>query len=291
VMEYLLHILILTCIYGVLAMALDIVVGHAGLLSMTQAAFFGIGAYASALLTTVAGVPWPVGLGIGMVLSSLMACAIALPSLRVHDDYFVVATLGFQMVAYSLLNNWIGLTQGPFGVAGIPPLTVGGYPMRSAWMFALVALVFCGISWFVVARVGRSPFGRVLRAIREDEILVLALGKDTLYFKVTAFVVSGALAAAAGTLYAHYTTYVDPSSFTIMESILIASMVIIGGAGSPWGPILGAVVLVTIPEGLRFLGLPVGMAGHIRQVVYGSTLVLVMVARPRGIIGRYSFGR
>jgi branched-chain amino acid transport system permease protein len=131
----------------------------------------------------------------------------------------------------------------------------------------------------------------VLHAIREDEVFTRALGKNTLRYKVTAFAVSAALAASAGSLYAHYIIYIDPTSFTVMESILVISMVIIGGAGSPWGPLVGAVVLVTLPEALRFVGLPSSVAANLRQIFYGALLVIMMMFRPRGLVGRYGFGR
>jgi branched-chain amino acid transport system permease protein len=131
----------------------------------------------------------------------------------------------------------------------------------------------------------------VLHAIREDEVFAKAQGKNTVCFKVTAFAVSAALAAMAGSLYAHYITYIDPTSFTVMESILIISMVIIGGAGSLWGPLVGAVVLVTLPEALRFVGLPSAVAANLRQIIYGSLLVIMMMFRPRGLVGKYGFSK
>ena len=140
-------------------------------------------------------------------------------------------------------------------------------------------------------RLASSPFGRVLRSIREDEPFAASLGKNTLRFKVTAFAVSAALAASAGGLYAHYNTYIDPSSFTVMESILVVSMVIVGGAGSLWGPVIGAVVLVSLPEALRFVGLPVSVAANVRQILYGGLLVIMIMFRPRGLVGTYVFGR
>ncbi|MEK7676048.1 MAG: branched-chain amino acid ABC transporter permease [Verrucomicrobiota bacterium] len=143
----------------------------------------------------------------------------------------------------------------------------------------------------MVWRITSSPFGRVLHAIREDDVFAKAHGKNTLYFKVTAFAGSAALAAMAGSLYAHYITYIDPTSFTVMESILIISMVIIGGAGSLWGPLVGAIVLMTLPEALRFIGLPSAVAANLRQIIYGSLLVITMMFRPRGLVGKYGFSK
>lgn len=153
-----------------------------------------------------------------------------------------------------------------------------GWAVQSHFEFVILSTILVSLAFLVVGRITTSPFGRVLRAIREDEVYAQAMGKNTLRFKITAFAVSAVLAASAGSLYAHYVTYIDPTSFTVMESILVISMVIIGGAGSLWGPVIGAVVLVTLPEALRFLGLPSGVAANLRQVIYGILLVLMRKA-------------
>lgn len=290
-MEYLLHILVLVGIYTVLAVSLDLLAGHTGLLSIAHAAFYGLGAYTSALLAVHFGAPFLVGVLAGMAVAVLISFVVSLPSLRLHDDYFVIATFGFQMILFSIFNNWMDLTRGPLGIPGIPQPEIFGWTIQSHIGFVVLSAVFAAIAYVVVGRLAASPFGRVLRAIREDEVFAESLGKNTLKFKVIAFAVSAALAASAGSLYAHYITYIDPTSFTVMESILVISMVIIGGAGSPWGPLIGAVVLVTLPEALRFIGLPSAVAANLRQIFYGTLLVVMMMVRPRGLVGRYGFGR
>lgn len=290
-MEYFLHILVLIGAFTTLAVSLDLVAGYTGLLSIAHAAFYGVGAYTSALLAVNLGASFPVGLLMGMLLAALVSLVVSLPSLRLHDDYFVIATFGFQMILFSVFNNWMELTRGPLGIPGIPQPVIFGWTVQSHFEFVLLAAVLAGFTYLVVNSIATSPFGRVLRAIREDEVFAQAMGKNTLRFKVSAFAVSAALAASAGSLYAHYVTYIDPTSFTVMESILVISMVIIGGAGSRWGPVIGAVVLVTLPEALRFLGLPSGVAANLRQVIYGILLVLMMMFRPQGLVGRYGFRR
>jgi len=171
-----------------------------------------------------------------MVVAVLISFVVSLPSLRLNDDYFVIATFGFQMILFSVFNNWMSLTHGPLGIPGIPQPVIFGWHVTSHLDFLILAVAFACFAYIVVWRITSSPFGRVLHAIREDEVFAKAHGKNTLYFKVTAFAVSAALAASAGSLYASYITYIDPTSFTVMESILIISMVIIGGAGSLWGP-------------------------------------------------------
>lgn len=290
-MDYLLHILIFVGIYAILAVSLDLIVGHAGFLSMAHGAFLGLGAYASALVTVQWGAPFFVGILSGAALAAVVSLLVSIPSLRLHGDYFIIATFGFQIIVFSVFNNWMEVTRGPLGIPGIPQPVILGWHVDSNVEFVVLVTVIAVLAYLVVWRITTSPFGRVLRAIREDEVTARAMGKNTLRFKVTAFAVSAALAASAGSLYAHYITYIDPTSFTVMESILIISMVIVGGAGSLWGPLIGAFVLVTLPEGLRFLGLPSAVAAHLRQIIYGSLLVVMMMVRPRGLVGRYSFGR
>jgi len=290
-MEYFAHILIVIGIYIVLAVSLDLLVGQTGLLSVAHAAFYGLGAYTSALLTLHLGCSFIVGTLAGMAVASGISLIVSLPTARLHDDYFVIASFGFQMILFSTLNNWMTLTRGPLGIPNIPAPVVFGFRIQSHLSFVVLAAVFAMIATLVVRRLSVSPFGRVLRAIREDESFVLAVGKNPLQFKVIAFAVSAALGASAGSLYAHYVSYLAPTSFTVLESILVISMVIIGGSGSIFGPLVGATVLVLLPEAFRFLGFPTNTAANLRQVVYGTCLVAMMMLRPKGLIGKYGFGR
>lgn len=290
-MEYTFHILVLVGIYTTLAVSLDLLVGHTGLLSVAQAAFFGVGAYASALLEVHFGVPFLIAVASSMALAVLVAIVVASPSLRLQDDFFIIATLGFQMILFTVFNNWTNLTRGPLGIPGIPRPVIFGWTVQSHVEFVFLAFVIAASAYLVVGILSTGPFGRVLHAIREDEIFTESVGKHALKFKLTAFAVSAALAACAGSLYAHYMTYIDPTSFTVMESILVVSMIIIGGAGSRWGPLVGAVVLVTLPEALRFVGFPSSVAANLRQIIYGALLVIIIMFRPRGLMGKYGFGR
>lgn len=290
-MDYFLHVVIIAGIYIVLAVSLDLLAGHTGRVSLASAAFYGLGAYSSALWVVKSGGGFLTGTVVGIVVACLASFLISLPSIRLHDDYFVIATFGFQVIVFNIFNNWIEITRGPMGIPGISQPVILGWHVVSHLDFLVLAVVFAGLSYVVVGLLSSSPFGRVLHAIREDEGFAEAHGKDTVYFKVTAFAVSAALAAMAGSLYAHYIAYVDPTSFTVMESILIISMVIIGGAGSLWGPLVGAFALVTLPEALRFVDLPNAVAANTRQIIYGALLVIMMMFRPRGLVGKYGFSR
>jgi branched-chain amino acid transport system permease protein len=289
--DYLLRIGVLVEIYAVLAVSLDLIAGHTGQVSLAHAAFYGIGAYTSAIMTIHLGVPFGCALLLSFVTAGLTSFIISLPALRLLGDYFVMATFGFQMVVFSVLNNWSSVTNGPLGIAGIPEPTILGVQVDSSAKFFVLAGFILLVSWLLVNRIVESPFGRVLHAVREDEVFARSMGKDTVRFKVIAFGLGCALAGAAGSLYAHYVAYVDPNTFSAMDSIMILSMVIIGGASSRWGSIIGAIIIACIPEALRFLGLPGAIASNLRQIIYGGLLVAVILSRPRGLFGQYGFER
>lgn len=275
-------------IFAILAVSLDLLVGQAGQLSLAQGAFFGIGAYVAAILAMDFGISFVAATMAAMAAGAVLSLAVSLPSVRLYGDYFTIATFGFQMIVFSVLNNWIEITAGPMGIRNIPVPSVFGVSIASQWSFAILTAVFVGLSYAVAFLVSSSPFGRVLRAIREDELFAQALGKDTTRFKIKTFALASSIAASAGSLYGSFVSFIDPTSFTVFESILVVSMVIIGGAGNPWGALLGAAILVTLPEALRFMGLPPVLSAHLRQIVYGALLIVLVFVRPQGLIGRYA---
>ena len=290
-MNYLLHIGTMACIYGMLALSLDLVAGHAGLISLAHAGFFGLGAYSAALLSTNFDLSFTLVTASAVASCVVVSTLVAFASCRLREDYFVISTFALQIAILSILTNWRSLTRGPLGIPGIPPPTLFGYHVNTPTRDAALTFLCYLLVIFLVNRITRSPLGRVLHAIREDELLPQSLGKNTVKFKLLAYGVSAAAAALAGVLYAYHITYIDPSSFTVTESILILSMVVIGGAGTTSGPIVGASILVALPEALRFLGLPIEAAANIREILYGTMLVLMLLVRPRGLVGRYGFGR
>ena len=282
-MSYLFHLLILINIYGILAISLYPLVSLTGLMSVAHAAFFGIGAYTTAIMSVNLGTPWFLNVGVGVVGAVIVSCAVSLPSARLHEDYFVIATFAFQMVVFSVLNNWMSVTRGPQGIPNIPALVLFGHRVTTAPGFVSLSFAILALSYCIVERISKSPMGRVLRAIREDEVFAQTLGKDTGRAKVVIFAVSAALAAAAGSVYAHYVTYIEPTAFTINESILVLLMVILAGGEKTWGPLVGSAVLLVIPELLRMFGLPSAIGANVRQIVYGCVLVVLMMLRPRGV--------
>ena len=287
-MTYLLHILILIGIYIILSISLNLLAGYTGVLSIAHAAFYGVGAYVAALLALKFHTPFLLNLVLAVTASAFLGAFVGIPSLRIKDDYFIIATFAFQVIVFSILNNWVNFTGGPMGLPGIPQPIIF-FQISSHGSFLILTTVLAIICFYICHRIIRSPFGRVLRAIREDEVFAQAMGKDVASFKVKIFMISAGMAAVAGVLYATYISYIDPTSFTVMESIFIISIVIIGGAGSLWGSVLGAFILISLPELLRFIGLPNAVAANIRQMLYGGLLVIFMLCRPRGFIGEYVF--
>ena len=288
-MEYILHILVITGIYIILTLSLNLVVGYTGLASLGHAAFSCVGAYTSSLVVLNLGLsPW-LGLLIGACVASLIGIVIGFPSLRLKGDYLALATFGFGVIVYSIAKNWVSLTRGPMGLPGIPGFSVFGFQLSEIWSYLILVGLFVLLTFFIIRRVVNSPFGRILTGIREDEIATLAMGKDVDRHKVMVFVIGAFFAGIAGSLYAHYITFIDPSSFTVMESITILLMVVFGGMGSISGSFVGAAILVIFPELLRFLGLPSSIAAPLRQMIYGLLLIILMLRRPQGILGRYKW--
>lgn len=285
-MEYVLHVLITIGIYVILASSFNLVVGYTGLFSIAHAAFYGIGAYASALLTLKFGWSFLGAMAVGLLVAGLLGAAISLPSLRVGGDYLVIASFALQMLVYSVFLNWLSVTRGPMGLPGIPRPEILGWVVSDTRQYLALTALFTIVCAAVVWQTAHSPFGRVLRAIREDEVAARSLAKNVVYFKVAVFILAGALAAVAGSLYAHYVTFINPDSFTLQESIFIFTVVIVGGAGSYRGAILGAAVMIALPESLRFLQVPQTVAGPFRQVLYGALLVFCMRYRPQGFFAR-----
>ncbi len=303
---YILHLLILICIYVILAMSLNLVTGFAGMLNLGHAAFFAIGAYTSALLA-LAGFPFWLCLLAAMALSAFFGILLSIPALRLQGVFLAIATLGFGEIVRSFLLNWVELTRGPLGLPGIPAPVLFGIKFGEAHMFFVLALAITVVSFFILCFLLRSPFGRTLKAIREDAMLAAAMGKNVNKFKILAFAVSALFAGIAGSLFAHFISFIDPSSFTLAETIMILLMIVLGGLGSLKGSIVGAIVLVLLPEPLRFIKvpsmllgdftaplllvpLPSAVIGQLRQIIYAVLLIILMIKKPNGLLGEQWFG-
>jgi branched-chain amino acid transport system permease protein len=288
-LNYIFNTLSLISIYMILALSLNLVVGYTGLLSLCHAAFYGVGAYASTLLMLRLGLGYLPAIALSAIGAMVLSLAISIPSLRLKGDYFMLASICLQVIVYSIIYNWMPVTKGPYGIGGIPRPTPFGLSVEThAAYFAFTAIVTV-IAIFLMNTVAASPFGRVLRAIREDEIAVEALGKNVPLFKIAAFAVAAGFAALSGTLFAGLIGYIDPTSFALAESMFLISIVIIGGSGNLVGPLSGAVLLVALPEILRFLRIPDALAANVRQIIYGLAIIVMMRFRPQGLFGEYRF--
>ncbi|NIA18440.1 MAG: branched-chain amino acid ABC transporter permease [Actinobacteria bacterium] len=286
-MEYLIHLAILFSIYAILGISLNLVVGYTGLLSVTHAAFYGIGAYATAILLTTSGVNFFVSIIFGIILTAIISFLIGIVLSKFKGDYYALGSFGFNIIVFSIFLNWQELTRGPLGIPGISKPELFGIDFSSNLSFLILSSLFLALIYFISKFIVNSSFGRVLKAIREDEKAIQVFGYNTLYFKLAVFVISAGMAAVGGSLFASYITFVDPSSFALMESVFILAIIILGGLANLRGSILGALFLILLPEILRFVGFPADIAAQMRQVVYGLILIGLMLYRPQGLIGEY----
>ena len=286
-MEYVFHIIIMLNIYIMLTLSANLTIGMANLLTMCQAAFYGIGAYIGTFFLMQFNLPFLVIAALVMLFTGAFSFLISYASVRLKDDYFVIATMGFQLIVYTILYNWTDVTRGPYGIPGIPGIRLFGlFELTGVYAYLVLSLVLMAVVVFLFHHLVESPFGRVLNAIRADEITVKSMGRNIVKFKSLAFFLSAAVAGLAGIIYASYVSYIDPTSFTLDESIFILSALFIGGIGNTKGPILGAMFVVLLPEFLRFVGLPDSVAANLRQIIYGLALILVMYYRPQGLLGK-----
>jgi branched-chain amino acid transport system permease protein len=275
--------LIVCALNILLAIGLDFVLGYAGQLNLGQSAFYGLGAYSSTLLVLKLGLPFWAAFAIGTLMAGAAGALLSFFAVRLRGHYLAIASLGFAVIIYQILLNWISLTQGPLGIYGIaPPPTVAfpGLPQIAFGdlrnLFYLTA-GFTLIVYVLLDQMVHSPIGETLTAIREDEVSAASLGIDGPKWKAFAFAVSSAAAGAAGCFYAPLVGTLVPDAFFVSESFMILAMVIVGGMGTLVGPVFGAVLLTILPEFLRSLG-------DMRLIIYGASVTLAVLFMPGGIV-------
>lgn len=280
---YILRIAVLALLYGTLTVSLNLVNGYAGLFSLGHAAFYGIGAYTSGLLAVRLGLPFPVTFVAAGVVAMAFGVLLSLPSVRLRGIYLAIVTLAFAEIVRLLLVNLQWLTRGPFGLPGIPSPSIFGLVVTGDAGIFILALALLIATVYVVEQIMAHRPGEALLAIREDEQAAAACGIDVFRYKVLAFSTAAFLAGLAGSIYAHYTRFISPDSFTLNESFSVLAMLVFGGIGSTAGALLGAIILTVIPEAFRF-------AADYRMLIYGIALTLVMLVRPQGILGKMGAG-
>lgn len=282
---YFTHLLILVGIYTILAMSLQLSVGFSGLLNMGHIAFFGIGAYAYAILA-LSGFSSIVCLFSAGAISACFGFLLAIPTKKLKGDYLALMSLGFSFVVYAIFLNWSELTRGPLGLPGIPRPIIFGFDFSDNTAFLLLVIFIAFFSWWFIYRITNSPFGKALEATRDDELATQSLGKNTARLKSISLITSAFFAGIAGSLFASYITFIDPSSFTFTNLIPILLIVIIGGIASLSGTFLATIFIVLLPEIFRFVGLPSEILGPVRQIFYALTLILIIYFKPRGFYGK-----
>ena len=282
---YLIHLAILIGIYLILALALQINIGFTGQFNLGIIAFFAIGAYTSALLT-LNGFPFIFGIIMAGIISIIFGFILAIPTNKLKGDYLALATLGFSFVVYAILLNWVELTKGPLGLPGIPKPEIFGFVFKDNLLFLILTVIIAVISYFVVNRITKSEFGKVMAAVRDDELMAKNLGKNTEKIKMYSLGTAAFFAGIAGSLYASYITFIDPSSFTFLQIIPILLIIVIGGIASIRGTLIATIIIILLPEPLRFIGFPSSVIGPMRQIIYALILLIILVYLPKGLFGK-----
>ncbi len=279
---YYLQVLVFIGIYVILTLSLNLLNGYVGLLSIGHAAFYGIGAYASAKLAIELQLPWVLSMVGAGVTAGGCGYLIAKPTLRLSGIYMTLVTLGFNMILFLVLQNWMSFTNGPLGIMDIPPPSILGYVVSSRLQYYYLILILVLLTVFSLQRLMTCRFGRALTAIRENELAAEATGVDTTRYKIQAFVLAAFYAGIAGSFYAHFVKYISPDSFTINESFILLAMLAFGGPGNLLGPMAGAAALILVPEVFRPLQ-------EYRMFVYGGILIAMMLVRRQGLFGGRSY--
>lgn len=275
--QYVLRTSILVLLYIVLALSLNIVMGYAGQLSMGHAAFYGIGAYTTALLMVNLKLPFFIAIIIAGIISGIFGMILAMPTLRLKGDYLAIVTVGFGEIIRLVLINWTSLTRGPAGITGVPSPSIFGFSINTNIRYFYLILVLVMITIKVSNNLLNSRLGRGLIAIKDDEVASEAMGINSTQLKIIAFVLSAILAGIAGGFFATFIRYVNPDNFSYTESVSILCMVVLGGIGNVPGVVLGAIILTILPEALRDIS-------TYRYLIYGILLIFMMIIRPQGLI-------
>ncbi len=284
-MQIIIHLLIITCIFALLGASLNVALGYTGLINLGHVAFFGVGAYTSAILS-MNGLPYLLSLLAAGAMAGIFGWLLALITNKLKGDYLALSTLGFTFIAYSLFLNWKSLTRGPLGIPGIKKPNLFGLEIASNEMYLVFAIIITGISIVLMHKLMHSRYGKLLEGVRDDAIGLEARGKNVFRLKYQSLIISSFFAGIAGSLYAHYVTFIDPSTFYINDIIIILTIVIVGGLASIRGSVVAAFIIILVPELLRLLNLPSSIVGPARQIIYSLILIIILLYKPRGLFGK-----
>jgi branched-chain amino acid transport system permease protein len=289
-LSWLLSVVTFAGLYALLALGLNVIWGMGGMINLGLAGFFALGAYASALATAALGWPIAVGIALAAGLTALAGATLSRLTLKLRGDYLAIVTLGFSELVRLIAANEIWLTNGSDGISGIPgPWRTELTPFQFNAVSCALVLSCVAAAWFLTERLRRAPYGRALRAIRDDDTAAAVAGKPVRRFKVEAFALGAGILGVAGALYAHYNSYVAPDIFRPLITIYIFLALTAGGTGNTAGAVLGAALVVAVLEGSRFLegffhGLGGAQVAALREIVIGCALIAVMRLKPRGLL-------
>lgn len=284
-MEYLLTIGVLISIFVILSSSYNLVIGYGGLATVAHPIFYALGAYGSGLLAIHTPMPVVLCIAAGGLIAVVASILLALSSLRVSGDYLLIASLGFQLGLLQVIKNF-EFTGGPGGLSAIPSTITG--PMRS-YIFLLICAAGAVATVWIISRIVNGPYGRAITAMRDEELAFSALGRNAMTIKVALFAIGCGIAGIAGGLYAFYFQYVSPEQFEILYSAQILTMVVLGGMGTTLGPVVGATILIAVPQAITFLNLPPNIMAPLQGIIFTSVVMLFLFLRPSGLVG--SMGR
>nr|MBA4405262.1 branched-chain amino acid ABC transporter permease [Nanoarchaeum sp.] len=283
--SYIIHLVIIIGIYIILTISLQLSVGFTGLFNIGHIAFFCIGAYATALLS-LDNYSFLLCFLVSAVLSMISGFLLNFLIHKLKGDYFAIASLSFLLLIYSIALNWVSLTRGPLGLPGIPRPIIFGIDFSQNFNFLVLTISISLFSYLIIKKITSSPFGRVLEGIRDDELAMKVLGKDTFRVKSYVLATSAFFAGIAGSLYAYYINFIDPSSFGISQVIPILAIVIVGGLASLEGTVMSTIILILLIEPLRYLIFNPSIIGPVRQIIYALLAILILFYKPKGLYGR-----
>lgn len=279
-MEFIQVVVIMVGIYVILATSFNFVIGYAGLISVAHPAFFALGAYTSGILARDLGWPVLMTMPLGGAVAFLSSLIISLPSLRVSGDYLMIASIGFQLGLIEVIKH-VSFTGGPGGLTAIPSFLVRDYGVTG---YVVFTVVIAAAVVLLIGRIVRSDYGRAIAAMRDDEVAFATLGRNAMWIKIWVIAVASGLAGLAGAIYAHYFRFVAPEQFEVLQSAAMLTMVVVGGMRTLWGPVIGAILLQTLPQAITFLNLPPSILGPLQGLLFTGLVLIFMFFRPSGLI-------
>jgi len=273
--------LVMMGIYVILSSSFNLLIGYGGLMSIAHPIFFAFGAYTAGVLAIHAGINPVLAVVAGAVVAMVTSIMISLPSLRISGDYLLITSLGFQLGFLEVIKN-VDALGGSSGLGNIPDV------IPSSGRTAIFALISCATALAVVLLIRwlvKGPYGRVITAMRDDELAFGGVGRNAMNIKLSIFAIGSGMAGAAGGIYVYYVQYLDPEQFAILESTMLLTMIVVGGMGSVWGPVVGAIILLALPQGITFLSLPPNIMAPLQGLIFTLLVIVFLFLRPQGLIG------